>query len=93
MERHEAFGPMLGGIRHLAGTELAGHFLGAGLAHDPEGAIRLDELSPFADRTPAALEAAIASLANVYRGQLGEEDLAGLELVIAARDPYLDEQI
>lgn len=87
------FGPMLQGMRHLAGTELAGHFIGAGLAHSPEMPLAFDELSPFADRTPLGLQAAIQSIADVYRGQSGETDLAGLEIAVAARAPDVDERI
>lgn len=93
MERNEAFGPMLQGLRHLAGTELGAHFIAAGLAYDPMGSVRFDELSPFSDRTPVALKATIGSLANVYRGQLGETDFIGLEVAVAARDSGLDARV
>jgi putative iron-regulated protein len=85
---------ILQGGRHLAGTEVADHLLGAGLAYDPEGALAFDELSPFADRTNEDLKNLSTALSNLYFGIYEDESSEKtLSFLVSFHDKQLDTQI
>lgn len=85
----EAVLKMLTGLGSLSGAELAGERMT--VAYDNKD--QEDEHSCFSDNTSADLYNNALGIQNVYLGRYGTTDGAGLDELVAAVDPKLDEKM
>jgi putative iron-regulated protein len=89
LEPEEAVQRMLTGMGSLSGAELSGERMT--VAYDNKD--QEDEHSCFSDSTLADLYANALGIQNVYLGRYGDQDGPGLDELVAAVDPELDEKM
>jgi putative iron-regulated protein len=88
-EPEEAVLQVLTGLGSLSGAELSGERMT--VAYDNKD--QEDEHSCFSDNTKADLYANALGIQNVYLGRYGTQDGKGLDELVAAVDPKLDEEM
>ncbi|HEX5746219.1 MAG TPA: imelysin family protein [Archangium sp.] len=88
-EPQEAVLQVLTGLGSLSGAELSGERMT--VAYDNKD--QEDEHSCFSDNTKADLYANALGIQNVYLGRYGTVDGKGLDELVAAVDPKLDEEM
>ncbi|MCY1081569.1 imelysin family protein [Archangium lansingense] len=88
-ELEESVLAMLTGLGSLSGAELSGERMT--VAYDNKD--QEDEHSCFSDNTKADLYANALGIQNVYLGRYGSQDGKGLDELVAAVDPKLDEEL
>jgi putative iron-regulated protein len=89
MDPRESIAHVLTGIATLAGFEVAAERLATPL----DSGSQEDEHSCFSDTTDTDIRANVAGIANVYFGRGPNYQGAGLEKLIAARNPEINERI
>ena len=85
----DALGKMLKGMGSLAGAELSRERMNNALQEQDQE----EEHSCFSDNTHADLVANATAVQNVYLGRFGDTDGAGIDELVKAVDPDLDERL